>query len=162
MSELTSKSTLFLAQLIALFLYPSAWAQDSHANYYYPAPLTQEVYASFASKRPDASKRSRVGFTVGLNALQRKHNYAPTHHMFAKGAEGQKLIIIATETGRYNTLYRLRALLASLSADARATPLFRKLPSPENANFLDLCKLIGFERVTISDGDKIAHTILLR
>ncbi len=137
-------------------------AQDRHANYYYPEPLTEEVYASFASRQGNASKRTRVGFTVGLNAQQRKRNHAPTYHMFAKGAEGQKLIIVATEAGRYNTLYRLRALLASLSADARATPLFRKLPSPENANFLDLCKLIGFERVTISDGDKLAHTILIK
>lgn len=156
------KLNLFLAPMFAMLTPLSVCAQDSHANYHYPEPLTKEVYASFATMQSNASKRSRVGFTVGLNAQQRKRSYAPAYHMFAKGAQGQKLIIVATQDGHYNTLYRLRALLAALSADARATPLFRKLPSPENANFLDMCKLIGFERVTLSDGDKIAHTILLK
>ena len=82
--------------------------------------------------------------------------------MFAKGARAQKLIIISNSSDRYNTLYRMRALLAALSADARTSPLFAQSPQPENLNFLDLCKMTGFERVTISDGDKIAHRIDLR
>ena len=69
------------------------------------------------------------------------------------------MIIVATGPGQYNTIYRLRALLASLSADARISPLFRELENPEDATFLDLARMVGFEIVTITDGDTIAHQI---
>ena len=139
-----------------------ARAGDSHAEYYYPQPQTREVYASPLPVRPDANKRTRIGFTVGLNSLQQKRAYAPTYHLFAKGAHSQKLIIVATRSDTYNTLYRLRALLAAMTAEARRSPIFRDVLNPENVNFLDLCRLTGFEQVTVTDGDRIAHRILLR
>ncbi|PCH45661.1 MAG: hypothetical protein COC23_06090 [Hyphomicrobiales bacterium] len=139
----------------------NGWAADSHAGYYYPKPQSREAYVSSASTRPNATKLSRVGFTVGLNNIQQKRGYAPRFHLFAKGANGQKLIIVATGDNTYNTLYRLRALLAGLTADARASQMFRNLPSPEDVNFLDLCKMIGFTQVTLSDGKELAHRITL-
>lgn len=153
-------SALFTVVLILLAV-SIARASDSHADYYYPKPQTREAYVSGASTRPNANKLSRVGFTVGLNVIQQKRGYAPRFHLFAKGADGQKLIIVATEDHAYNSLYRLRALLAGLTADARATELFRNLPSPENVNFLDLCKMIGFTQVTLSDGKELSHRITL-
>ena len=134
-------------------------AEDSHAGYYYPTPQTRENYVSRAPALPNISKRSRIAFTVGLNSQQQKRRYVPGYHIFAKGEQGEKLIIVASGSGRYNTLFRLRALLASLSADARTSPLFQQAPNPENLNFLDLCSAIGIKRVTLSDGDKIAHRI---
>lgn len=139
-----------------------AWAGDNHAGYYYPKPQTREVYVSPHKPLPQASKRARVGFTVGLNAQQKKRAFAPGYHIFAKGAHGQKMIIVTTATSGYDTLYHLRALLASLSADARLSPLFQKIPDPENVNFLDLCRMTGFEQLTISNGVDIAHRIVLR
>ncbi len=132
---------------------------DSHVGYYYPEIQSSETYISPLSKLPDASKRSRVGFIVGLNARQLKRGYAPGYHMFAKGAEAQKLIIIATEEYRYNTLYRLRALMAALTATARKSPLFSESSAPEELNFLDLMKLAGFTQVTISNGKDVTHQI---
>lgn len=140
----------------------SAQAGDSHADYYYPEPSSRETYTATMTQGPSASKRSRVGFTVGINKTQQKRGYAPRYHIFAKGAEAQKLIIVATDSFSYNTIFRLRALMASLTSDARATPLFTNLPEPENLNFLDLCKLIGFTQVTLSDGDGLAHRIDIR
>ena len=139
-----------------------ARAGDSHADYYYPQPQTREVYASPLPVRPDANKRTRIGFTVGLNNLQQKRAYAPTYHLFAKGAHAQKLIIVATRADTYNTLFRLRALLASLTSEARRSPIFRDTLNPENVNFLDLLRLTGFEQVTVTDGDKLAHRIVIR
>ena len=136
-------------------------ADDSHSGYYYPKPQTREVYVSQLKNLPTAGKRTRIGFTVGLNSQQQRKAYAPGYHIFAKGAEAEKLIIVGVRSGHYNTLFRLRALLASLSADARTSNLFRTLKEPESTNFLDLCKLTGFTQVTLSDGDKIAHRILL-
>ncbi|MFD0915655.1 hypothetical protein ACFQ14_04485 [Pseudahrensia aquimaris] len=157
------RSLSFLSLLFALTMASgAARASDSHAGYYYPEPTSRETYTASMAQGPSASKRSRVGFTVGINKTQQKRGYAPRYHIFAKGADAQKLIIVGTGSSDYNTLFRLRALMASLTADARATPLFANMPEPENLNFLDLCKLIGFTQVTVSDGDTLAHRIDIR
>ncbi len=79
--------------------------------------------------------------------------------MFAKGSDAEKLIILATEDGRYDTLYRLQGLLASMTADARTSPLFAKLGHVENLNVFDLLRLAGFKQLTISNGDDVAHRV---
>ncbi|MEM8749742.1 MAG: hypothetical protein AAGF28_05530 [Pseudomonadota bacterium] len=137
-------------------------ASDSHANYYYPEPQTSEVYVSSLDVLPNADKRTRAGFTVALGVQQRKLPYPPNYHAFAKGAEAEKLIIVATGPNHYDTLFRLRALLAAMTAQARTSPLFQQAQNPEDLNFLDIAKLTGFTKVTISDGDKIAHRIEIR
>ncbi len=156
---MTHFSKLLIAALLVFFSLRAANSQDSHAGYYYPKPVTSEVYASPLRPLLHTSKRTRIGFTVGLNARQLKRAYPPQYHIFAKGFGGQKMIIIASGSGRYNTLYRMRALLAALTAGARTSPLFQKSRTPENLNFLDLARLAGFTKVTISDGDTFAHRI---
>ncbi len=136
-----------------------ALSGDSHAEYYYPPVTSQESYAARVSGMAGSSKRSRVGFTVGLNAQQLARNYAPSYHIFAKGFAAQKLIIVAVDSNRYQTLFRLRALAAALTASARTSPLFSKLPNPENLTFYDLCKMAGFTQITLTNGDDIAHRI---
>ena len=138
-----------------------ARAADSHAGYYYPEPQSSETYVSALNVMPSMNKRSRVGFIIGLTKQQLDRAYAPPYHIFAKGYHAQKLIIVASSSGRYDTLYRLRALMASLTAQARTSPLFAESRQPENLNFLDLARLAGFTQVTISDGDKLAHRINL-
>lgn len=85
----------------------------------------------------------------------------PRFAIFAKGADAEKLILVAVSDGTYNTLYRLRALMAMLTAYARSGPAFQGHPHPEDLTFLDLIYLIGFERLTVSDGRDIAHRYLL-
>ncbi|MEL6505360.1 MAG: hypothetical protein AAFO61_09255 [Pseudomonadota bacterium] len=153
---------IFVALFVWLAVSTIAKANDSHAGYYYPEPNTSEVYVSSVDPMPDANKVTRVGFTVGLNAQQLKRAYPPQYHIFAKGAHAQKLIIVASGHTRYDTLYRLRALLAGLTAEARTSPLFRQARNPENLTFLDLLRMTGFEQVTVSDGADLAHRITLR
>ncbi|MTH97826.1 hypothetical protein [Roseibium sp. RKSG952] len=155
---------LFLVLLIFGFLAVSqkSIASDLHAGYYYPAPDTREVYVANVPAAPDASESSRAAFVVGLAAQQLKQGHSPGYHLFAKGEYLEKIIIIATETDRYDTLYRMRALLASLTSMARATPLFAQSAQPYELNFLDFCKLMGFRQVTVSDGETFAHQITIR
>lgn len=153
---------LVLIGSLAPMMSASASDGDRHAGYYYPEPQTIEIYVSPLSTMATATKRTRIGFTVGLNARQLKRSFEPGYHIFAKGADGQKMIIVATGSDRYNTLYRMRALLAALTAEARTSPLFREAKQPENLNFLDLARLTGFTQVTISDGDTFAHRIELQ
>ncbi|WP_420413235.1 hypothetical protein [Roseibium sp.] len=134
-------------------------AFDSHAGYYYPEAQTREPYVSEIEVAPDASKRSRAAFVIGLAAQQAKQAYAPGYHLFAKGGELEKLIIVATGDGQYDTLFRMRALLASLTSMARGTELFARTDAPQDLNFLDFCKLIGFKQVTVSNGKDVTHQI---
>ncbi|WP_346892444.1 hypothetical protein [uncultured Roseibium sp.] len=135
---------------------------DSHAGYYYPSPQTRETYASNTTPDAEATESSRAAFVVGLAAQQFQQNHVPGYHLFAKGDHLEKLIIVATGDGQYDTLFRLRALLASLTSMARGTPLFSQTSEPYEYNFLDFCKLMGFTQVTVSNGKDLAHQIFLR
>ena len=152
---------LAIPVVLTFSLSTSAMAGDSHAGYYYPEPATSEVYVSPLSPLASTSKRTRVGFTVGLSKQQLSRSFAPHYHIFAKGAQAQKLIIVSTGGDRYNTLYRLRALLAGLTAEARNSPLFSQARNPEEMNFFDLARLVGFTQITVSDGNQLSHRINL-
>lgn len=135
---------------------------DRHVGYYYPEPQIRENIESSLITAPVASARSRAAFAVGMALMQNKRSFAPTYHLFVKGARKEKLIIVATETSRYATHYQLRALLASMTSEARSTPLFNKLPEPEKRTFFDFCKFMGFSRLTISNGQDLAIQFMIK
>ncbi len=136
--------------------------EDRHSGYYYPAPQTSETYSSNMPVMKGVTKKSRIGFVVGITELQLKHAFAPDFIMFAKGEEAEKLIIIVVDQNRFQTLYQLRALMAFASTQARTSPLFAKTGMLEELTFLDLCHIAGFGQVTISNGNNISHQISLK
>lgn len=150
------------AGLFAVLSASAANAAETHAGYYYPAPQTFELYVSPLPVLRDVTKLSRVGLLVGLNERQYKRGFAPGYHMFGKGEFSEKLIIVAVESGRYETLYQLRALLASMSSMARTSPLFAQTGSAENLNFLDLLKIAGFSQLTLTNGVDVSHRISIK
>jgi hypothetical protein len=70
-----------------------------------------------------------------------------------------KLIIVGMQDGQLDTVYRARALLASLTASARTTQFFQQNAIADYATFLDFLKLLGFKLVTITDGGAFTHQI---
>ncbi|MEN8195958.1 MAG: molybdopterin-guanine dinucleotide biosynthesis protein A [Pseudomonadota bacterium] len=153
---------LAAAVVVASFLAPSAAsADDRHADYYYPDPASTETYEARARTLAAANRTQRIAFVTGVTLKQRERPHPPILAMFAKGEEAQKLIIVGLVDERLNTIYRARAVLAMLTATARATPIFREYQVEEIFTFLDLCKMPGFEQVTISDGKDFAHQILI-
>ena len=134
---------------------------DRHAGYYYPEPQTVEYYTARIGEAPDASSRARIAFVTAITQQDEQRGYAPSYFAFVKGVDDEKLIIVGLEDGRFNTLYRIRALLAGLTSKARLTPLFQQVQNPENLTFLDVARFMGFTQVTISDGDSLAHQIRL-
>ena len=82
--------------------------------------------------------------------------------MFAKGLQAQKLIIVSNYAGQLDTIYRVRAMLANLTSTARTLPIFLGFSVEDKLNFFDLGKMLGFKRITISDGDKFAHQVILK
>jgi len=146
----------------ALFVWVAeAQAQDRHEGYYYPGPVTEEVYGSRAEALPDADRRIRLQFITGFTQEQLARPYPPTHALFAKGADAEKLLMVSTGAQGFRNLYQARAVLAQMTAIARGTPLFRDLQVEEIFTFLDLAKMMGFTQLTVSDGRSFAHRIVI-
>lgn len=162
MREKKTSIIRFLAISLWLALVPSAsQSGDRHSGYYYPTPQSEETYKARSRTLEESGRRSRIAFVTGLTNRMLQNPYPPEFAIFAKGAEAEKLIIVAVKSNSYNTLFRMRGLLATLTAVARATPLFREAAVQEFFTFFDLCKMLGFERITVSDGRSFAHRIVL-
>lgn len=134
-------------------------AADRHAGFYYPEPQFIETYPSRAETEPGIERRQRIGFVVSVVDQINKRPYAPVVSVFAKGDFAEKLIVVAMEPGRLDTIYRVRAYLAALTSEARQTPVFAERQVQDVFTFLDLLKIMGFKRLTVSDGDSFAHQI---
>ena len=157
-----SRSMCVLAAMAVLTAGSAAWAADRHAGYYYPKPGSRETYTARASQLPEVSRRSRIAFvTHVMNEMIRTNPYPPQYAIFSKGAEAEKMIIVGLYGDSFNTRYRMRALLAMLTAVARVTPLFKEERVEDYFTFLDLCKMLGFRQLTVSDGRKFAHQITI-
>lgn len=156
------RTALCIVLLSAIFWMSSSRAEDRHQGYYYPEPATHENYQGRAPLFEDASKRSRAALAAGIANRLNANPAAPMVAVFPKGADGEKLIMTAMRDGELDTLYRIRAFLALMTAEARASPLFAKATHPETLTFLDFLASLGFQRLTVTDGDTVAHQIDLR
>ena len=159
--SITAGVTLLSAFALGCGLAVAEEKPDRYVGYYYPKPAAIEVYRARARTLPEADRRRRIGFVVGVVNQMRQRPYAPEYAFFAKGGKAHKLIIVSNRAGRLNTIYRVRALLATLTSVARTTPIFREYNVEDYFTFLDLAKMLGFELVTVSDGDTFTHQIVL-
>lgn len=137
-------------------------AEDKHAGYYYPEPQSIEEYEARAPQLPGSDRSVRLNFIAGIIQQIAEEPYPPTYAMFAKGENAEKLIIVGVRDGFYDTLYRARALLAALTSLSRATPLFHDLDPEQRFTFFDLCYMLGFEQLTISNGREFAHQVVFQ
>ena len=138
-----------------------ATAGDRHVGYYYPEPQTKEVYKARSQTMEEADRTFRVGFVTGITNQLLAKPFAPTAAIFAKGEYAQKLIIVALEDGRIDTLFRARAVFANLTAVSRVMPILRDLGVQDWFTFFDLAKMVGFTQITISNGREFAHQVIL-
>ncbi|MEQ8968087.1 MAG: molybdopterin-guanine dinucleotide biosynthesis protein A [Azospirillaceae bacterium] len=130
---------------------------DRHEGYYHPPVTSMEIYKARAPILEESDARRRIGFVVALTREQLDRPYPPPYALFAKGAESEKAIIVALEGGSLDTLYRMRAMLAQLTAIARSSPLFVEANVADWYTFLDLLHMLGFTQLTVSDGETWAH-----
>jgi len=135
---------------------------DRHEGYYYPEAVSQETYVARAVTLPQATRESRIGFVTGMTAQQLRAPFPPQFAIFAKGDGAQKLIIVALNDTAIGTVFRARALLAQLTAQVRTTQFFQELGVADFFTFFDMAKMMGFEQITVSDGDTFSHQVLIR
>jgi hypothetical protein len=148
-----------LAAAAALARAPAA--EDRHAGYYYPKPASIEAYKSPAATLKDMDRARRIAFVVEVVEQMLARPYPPQFSLFAKGDYAEKLIVVGNVAGRLDTVYRARALLATLTSIARATPLFAEERVEDLYTFLDFLKMLGFKQVTVSDGAAFAHQVTI-
>ena len=149
-------ATGLAALLVLILLAGPVPAQDRHEGYYYPEVTTTETYPARAPTLPDSDRVRRLAFVIGLAQEQTTRPYPPRWAIFAKGAEAQKLLIVALQDGVIATEYQARAMLALMTAGARSLPFFDSEALEANYTFLDLLALMGFEQLTVSDGRSYA------
>lgn len=135
---------------------------DRHAGYYYPPPTSFETYTARAQVLPDTNRARRIGFIVGLTQQSTANPYPMRFTLFAKGGDAEKLIIVALDDDVMATIYRARAVLATMTSLARATPIFTEFGVEDFFTFFDLARMLGFKQITISDGKSFAHQVTLQ
>jgi hypothetical protein len=136
--------------------------KEKYEGYYYPAPQETEVYGPRVETLSTTGKGARVGFVTGIEQQSAEAPTAPRTVIFEKGDDSDVLIIVAIDDGILDTLYRARAVLAGMTSRARLLPVFQEVQEGrEHLTFLDLCKLLGFQEVVVSDGRDFAHRFLL-
>lgn len=164
--DVTIRGAILTACVAVLVSAPDASAQirkpDRHAGYYYPRPAKIESYKPRVRILPGATRRRRLGFIVGLTTELLSRPFAPEYALFVKGGNFEKLIIVANREGRLDVIYRVRALLATLTSVARATPVFQDRDPSERLTFFDLAFMLGFRQITVSDGERFSHQVLLK
>ena len=158
----TLKSVIGLAGALLLAASPALLRAENKAGYYYPDIVSEEVFErDISRKAPDASRAVRVNFVTQVTRAQLAAPAAPQYAVFAKGERAQHMIIVGLDGEAFKTLYRARAKLAQLTANARGTDFFRKNGISLRATWFDLAKLLDFEDVVISDGETWSHRVVL-
>jgi hypothetical protein len=139
-----------------------ATAKDRHEGYYYPKVSSTEVYKARSKVMKKVNRETRIGFVVAQTIGQKDQPYPPRFAIFAKGTEAEKMIIVGLDGDSMATLYRARAVLAQLTAVARSSELFRNRAVEDIFTFLDLANMVGFKRVTVTDGNTYAHQFTIK
>ncbi|MEM9146041.1 MAG: hypothetical protein AAGC57_07555 [Pseudomonadota bacterium] len=139
---------------------PAAAAQE---GYHYPAIGSEEVFDRALSRGgPQASRAVRVTFVTQVTKAQLAADDAPRFAIFAKGAEAEHMILVALDDEVFRTIFRARAVLAQLTANARGTDFFVNNGIETTATWFDLAKLLGFKDLVISDGASWSHRVVFR
>jgi hypothetical protein len=136
--------------------------EDRYVGYYYPKPNAVENYESTLKMIDGVDRPQRVQFVTVISQGTLQSAYRVPYAVFVKGEKADRLIIVGLAHGELDTVYRQRALLANMTTMARLSPFFQEHTVAEDSTFFDLLKLLGFSSVTITDGDKSAHQVVIK
>lgn len=139
-----------------------AQAEDRREGYNYPPIVSEEVFIREIAAPPRTNRAVRTNFINEITKAQLAAPANPRIAIFAKGGQAEHMVIIALDDDIFKTLYRARAQLAQLTANARGTEFFKAENLQFTATWFDLAKLLGFEDIVISDGETWSHRILLQ
>ena len=136
--------------------------EDRYIGYYYPKPTSTETFESTLQTIAGVDRPQRIQFTTVVSQGTIQSAYRVPYAVFAKGEKADKMIIVGMQQGELNTVYRMRALLANMTTMSRLSPFFQERTVAEDATFFDLLKLLGFQTLTITDGEKVTHQVTIK
>lgn len=171
--------TVAASLALVLLLAGSAWAQekekkasakpaaaasveDRYVGYYYPKPTSSEAFELTLQTITGVDRQQRVQFVTVISQGTLQSAYRVPYAVFVKGEKADRLIIVGLQRGELDTVYRQRALLANMTTMARLSPFFQEHTVAEDATFFDLLKILGFTSVTVTDGDKSTHQVIVK
>lgn len=131
----------------------------AHAGYYYPPVTSEEQFERILRPMPPAPREVRVDFVTMLTAAQLAAPESPRFVFFAKGAEANKLILVALDDEVFKTLFRARAVLAQMTSNLRNGAFFRQQNVQYGATFFDMLQMMEFDTLVVSDGESWAHEV---
>ena len=137
-------------------------AADREVSYYYPASNNMETYKARMRTNIKSDRFSRIKIVNMISAEFNSKSYPSRVAIFAKGSQIDKIIIISLVDGYLDTIYRARALLQTMAPVVRNSPLFRDIKEKVFMEFLDLLKISGFKKITVSDGKNFSYQVNLR
>jgi len=137
-------------------------AEDRYVGYYYPKPTSSETFESTLQTIAGVDRPQRVQFVTVISQGTLQSAYRVPYAVFVKGEKADKLIVVGLQRGELDTVYRQRALLANMTTMARLSPFFQEHTVAEDATFFDLLKLLGFTSVTVTDGEKSTHQVIVK
>ena len=136
--------------------------EDRYIGYYYPKPTSTEVFESQMQTIASMDRAQRIQFVTVVSQGTIQAAYRVPYAVFAKGEKADRMIIVGMQQGELNTIYRMRALLANMTTMSRLSPFFQERTVAEDATFFDLLKLLGFRELTITDGEKLTHQVMIK
>ena len=136
--------------------------EDRYIGYYYPKPTSTEVFESQMQTIATMDRPQRIQFVTVVSQGTLQSAYRVPYAVFAKGEKGDRMIIVGLQPGEMNSIYRMRGILANMTTMSRLSPFFQEHTVAEDATFFDLLKLLGFSSVTVTDGEKIAHQVIVK
>ena len=139
-----------------------AATEDKYIGYYYPKPTSTETFESTLQTIAGVDRPQRIQFTTVVSQGTIQSAYRVPYAVFAKGEKADKMIIVGMQQGELNTVYRMRALLANMTTMSRLSPFFQERTVAEDATFFDLLKLLGFQTLTVTDGEKVTHQVTIK
>ncbi|MFI4998851.1 MAG: molybdopterin-guanine dinucleotide biosynthesis protein A [Reyranellales bacterium] len=141
---------------------PAASGEDRYIGYYYPKPTSTEVFESKLQTVAGVDRTQRIQFVTVVAQGTLQSAYRVPYAVFAKGDKGDKMIIVGMQPGEMDSIYRMRGILANMTTMSRLSPFFQEHTVAEDATFFDLLKLLGFASVTITDGEKLTHQVMIK
>lgn len=152
---------ILLALTVLLSTSLAASAEDRHTGYYYPPIESEEIFDRIIGAAPPATGAVRTAFLTEITRGQLTSPTKPRIAIFGKGAETERMIIVALDDDVFKTLFRARAVLAQMTSTARTTPLFKKNGIQFDATWFDLAKILGFKEIIVTDGATWTHKVAI-
>ncbi len=147
---------------LALLALPAAAQEieDRYAGYHYPPVTTEETFTRvIAPGTPPAEQAVRVNFVTSITKAQLAAPESPRYVIFEKGANSDRLMIIALDDDVFRTLFRARAVLAQLTSNMRGTDFFRQQDLHLEGTLYDMLQIMGFSSLVLSDGATWSHRV---